>query len=223
MQIAKKFRAGLFSAVLMAVGAFSAISHSSHATVVEFVPPNDTVGNVFTINRNDAWDEGRGIVFRADQNFTLNSVGVFQDLTNIDLSFEIAEVETATGVVTTNQNILRSGNTNVTTTGLEFIDFGFSTLELLAGTLYHLEFTFSGDSNQNFFYNNANAQFSQDGFSVLDGTSNGNTSNTVVAAFRLNAPPTSVVPLPAALPLYGSGLAILGFISWRRKRKAVVT
>lgn len=32
----------------------------------------------------------------------------------------------------------------------------------------------------------------------------------------------SVVPLPAALPLFGSGLAFMGFIGWRRKRKAVV-
>ena len=32
---------------------------------------------------------------------------------------------------------------------------------------------------------------------------------------------TSVVPLPAALPLYGTGLAIMGFVGWRRKRKAV--
>lgn len=31
-----------------------------------------------------------------------------------------------------------------------------------------------------------------------------------------------VVPLPAALPLYGSGLAIMGFIGWRRKRKATL-
>lgn len=29
----------------------------------------------------------------------------------------------------------------------------------------------------------------------------------------------AVVPLPAALPLYGTGLAIMGFIGWRRKRK----
>lgn len=29
----------------------------------------------------------------------------------------------------------------------------------------------------------------------------------------------SVVPLPAGLPLYGAGLAVLGFIGWRRKRK----
>lgn len=31
---------------------------------------------------------------------------------------------------------------------------------------------------------------------------------------------TSVVPLPAALPLYGSALAVLGLIGWRRKRMA---
>ena len=29
------------------------------------------------------------------------------------------------------------------------------------------------------------------------------------------------IPLPAALPLYGTGLAVMGFIGWRRKRKAV--
>lgn len=29
----------------------------------------------------------------------------------------------------------------------------------------------------------------------------------------------SAVPVPAALPLFGTGLAALGFLSWRRKRK----
>ena len=32
--------------------------------------------------------------------------------------------------------------------------------------------------------------------------------------------PLSVVPLPAALPLFGSGLAFMGFMGWRRKRMA---
>lgn len=31
----------------------------------------------------------------------------------------------------------------------------------------------------------------------------------------------SAVPLPAALPLYGTGLAVMGFIGWRRKRQAL--
>ena len=30
----------------------------------------------------------------------------------------------------------------------------------------------------------------------------------------------SAVPLPAALPLYGAGLALIGFIGWRKRRKA---
>ncbi|OUR77841.1 hypothetical protein A9Q83_10030 [Alphaproteobacteria bacterium 46_93_T64] len=30
----------------------------------------------------------------------------------------------------------------------------------------------------------------------------------------------TAVPLPAAFPLYGAGLAVMGFIGWRRKRKA---
>ena len=30
----------------------------------------------------------------------------------------------------------------------------------------------------------------------------------------------SAVPLPAALPLYGAGLAVMGFAGWRKKRKA---
>ncbi|WP_169569347.1 hypothetical protein [Sneathiella limimaris] len=30
----------------------------------------------------------------------------------------------------------------------------------------------------------------------------------------------SAVPLPAALPLYGAGMAILGFLGWRKKRNA---
>jgi hypothetical protein len=28
------------------------------------------------------------------------------------------------------------------------------------------------------------------------------------------------VPVPAALPLFGTGLGILGFLGWRRRRKA---
>jgi len=31
--------------------------------------------------------------------------------------------------------------------------------------------------------------------------------------------PVSSVPIPAALPLFGTGLAVMGFIGWRRKRK----
>jgi len=37
--------------------------------------------------------------------------------------------------------------------------------------------------------------------------------------FTVESPQLSVVPLPAALPLYGAGMALLGFMGWMRKRK----
>ena len=33
-------------------------------------------------------------------------------------------------------------------------------------------------------------------------------------------PRATVMPLPSALPLFGTGLGILGFLGWRRRRKA---
>jgi len=32
-------------------------------------------------------------------------------------------------------------------------------------------------------------------------------------------PPPSATPLPAALPLFGTGLGAMGLLIWRRKRK----
>lgn len=40
-------------------------------------------------------------------------------------------------------------------------------------------------------------------------------------AFEYANMTVSAVPLPAALPLYGAGLAVLGFLGWRKRRKAV--
>ena len=56
--------------------------------------------------------------------------------------------------------------------------------------------------------------------------------NTVIESFSLTASPDSLfgisavsyevsaVPLPAALPLYGAGLTVMGFLGWRKKRKS---
>ncbi len=40
------------------------------------------------------------------------------------------------------------------------------------------------------------------------------------AEFRAVFNSVSQVPVPAALPLFGTGLALMGFFGWRRKRKA---
>ena len=41
-----------------------------------------------------------------------------------------------------------------------------------------------------------------------------------VAALTAETPGTSAVPLPAALPLFATGLGALGLLGLRRKRKA---
>ena len=40
-----------------------------------------------------------------------------------------------------------------------------------------------------------------------------------VGSYLFRQAPLSSVPLPTALPLFGTGLALMGFIGWRRKRQ----
>jgi hypothetical protein len=190
---------------------------SANASIIEFIPPNDLSGQVFTTNSNDAWSTGRGLVFQMTATETIDSIGLFHDLTNINLSYELSQVFSASGNVTSGQTILSNGSNLISTAGLEWIDFGVSNILLSSGNFYHLEFTFSGNGNQNFFYNNGNIAFSQGSFALIEGTNNGNTSNFVMPALRLNT--VSSVPAPAAVWLFGSGL--IGLIGVRKKSSKI--
>ncbi len=57
-----------------------------------------------------------------------------------------------------------------------------------------------------------------DGEDAYDGTST--LGMDLRLSFNRDPSQIGVVPLPAALPLYGTGLALMGFVGWRRKRKA---
>ena len=48
----------------------------------------------------------------------------------------------------------------------------------------------------------------------------GETTNFLVESRSTTFEPVSQVPLPAALPLFATGLGALGLLGWRRKRKA---
>lgn len=43
-----------------------------------------------------------------------------------------------------------------------------------------------------------------------------------VASLTFDTAAVSAVPVPAALPLFGTGLAVMGFVGWRRKQKTSV-
>jgi hypothetical protein len=181
------------------------------AAPIAFVPPNDTVG-IFTGAGNDGWSIGRGIVFQMTDDETIDSVGVFQNLSGILLNFAFYQTTGVTGNVATGQTLLRSGGATVTTAGLEWVDFSFAPLALTSGNSYHLVFSFDGNSSGNFYYNNNDVTWAQGSFSSLDGTRNGDTSNTVVGAFRVNATGDPAgVPEPSSLGLMLSGLSLLGW------------
>lgn len=199
---------------------FAAASTPASAADTIFVPPSDTVGSVFSTNSNDGYSNGRGVVFASTADYTLGSVAIFQDLTNIDLSYSLSVATASTGSVG-GGTVIASGMQNVTTNGLEFISFDTGSTLLTAGTFYLLSFSFSGNSNQNFFFDQRGSQpYDQAGFTGIDGTSNGETSNFVLAQIRLSEG-MGAVPEPAtwAFMIFGFG-AIGGAL--RRNRKANV-
>ena len=189
----------------------------STAGTVAFIPPNDTIGSVFTTNLNDAYNQGRGIVFAMTANTTIDSVGIYQDLTGVTLNYDVALVPTTSGQVDSGETILRSGSTVATTSGLQFIDFSFAPLALQSGFDYHIEFSFSSASNQNFFYNNGNVTWTQGAFTSLDGTQNGNTANFVVPAIRVHTVDAVVgTPEPATLISVAMGAIVMIGVARRR-------
>lgn len=54
---------------------------------------------------------------------------------------------------------------------------------------------------------------------LWNNTLSDNLGDSTTGSYLVMDTNSTVVPLPAALPLYGTGLAVMGFIGWRRRRK----
>jgi PEP-CTERM motif-containing protein len=207
----------IFTAVVVVMAGVADVT----ADPIRFIPATDPDGRVYSINENDGWGDGRGVVLTARRPVVLSSVSLFHDLTGLDLAYEVTAVGGSEGRVTDGQTILRAGARTITTSGLEFIPFAFEPLQLVAGNSYHIEFSFNGSGNQNFFHNNC-ASFSADDpntcfggqvpysvgpFANVDGTHIGKTENFVQPAVMVEVAEVAPVPEPATIVLFGTGVA----------------
>jgi hypothetical protein len=59
-----------------------------------------------------------------------------------------------------------------------------------------------------------------DGIWIGEGLTGGNTGPDSLTVNSLTVDTLTTTPIPAALPLFASGLGALGVVGWRRKRKA---
>lgn len=201
----------------IAIGAAAVVLSSQASAAVEFVPPSDTVGQIYSTNSNDGYGGGRGVVFSPTSNFLLDSVALYQNLTNVTLNYSLSLATAQTGEVG-GGTVLSSGSKLVSTSGLEFIQFSFAPILLNAGTFYHLDFSFGGNSNQNFFFTQTGAQpYSQTGFTGIDGTQFGDTGNFVLARMQLNGA-QGAVPEPATWAMMLLGFGAAG-VAMRRSRR----
>ena len=122
----KKF----LSTTLLICAIWTSVSYDT----ITFVPPIDTNCMVVTTNSIYVYLNGRGILFTVDSATTVDSVGIYQDFTEISLSFDL---EIYNGAV------LANGGSTESTTGLEWIEYDGFEVNLLPGNTYHLEFTLS--------------------------------------------------------------------------------
>jgi len=213
----------MFSFRTAALALAATLSSVAAQAAVEFVPDNDPVGQVYTTNSNDGWNGGRGVVFTPTSDFALDSIELYTDLTNITINATVATAPSSLGFVG-GGTVLFSDSSLVNTTGLEFVGFGGTALTLSAGQAYHINFSFNGAANQNFFYDEASSMpsYSIAGFTNINGTQGSDTSNTVIARFRLNgASVNTAVPEPASWLMMLAGFGVIGGAMRARRRSSV--
>lgn len=206
--------------IALAAAACALAPTVANATTTVLTPPDDNTGQVYSNNFNDGYSGGRGTVFSLSTNVTLTGVALYQDLTNRVLNFTLQSA-TLAGSTVTPISTLASGSRQVSTNGLEFIDFTTG-VNLTANTLYYLNFSFTGNSNQNFFYNEGGYDsYSTGGFNNVNSTYGLDTTNTVIPRIRLTTA-VAAVPEPAtwAMMLLGFGM-VAGAARYRRRSASV--
>lgn len=189
------------------------------ATAVAFSVLAPTGAFAAVIDNTSPWDgsanrgwEGSGQTFIVDAiDTTLDSVGFYFDAQASGQTFNFTLSDALTGGTTF------FSTSTLITDGLNTINIGMS---LTAGSLVYALFEYDGYFLDSAHYSSADQYAGGHSFflrGAIWDTSRTGLDHRFRADFSGGA--SSVVPVPAALPLFGTGLALMGFIGWRRKRK----
>jgi len=213
----------LMKTLLKGMLAAAALSFGANAaTTFEIVPGGESYGSVTAEQSNGFFGWGRGVVFEMADNFDLTSIGLYSDFTNLNLMWDIMEVNSITNVV--KGTTLQSGNNIVSTDGLGWVDIDISPLTLEAGHTYHVNFKYFMAANQVYTYYQPDPTPYDDGiFLNIDGTLGYNVTVPTMPAIRLTGigAITSGIPEPASWLLFILGFGVAGSVAQRRRNAAL--
>ncbi len=169
----------------------------------------------FSGNTNNGYSTGRGTVFTANSNLTVTGAGLWTNpVGSFLMTWNLYQTTTYPGAV--NNVLLATTTVTPADTGLGFYDATFgSPVALTAGNRYHIEVTYAGAAEGNFFYNFDLGSVNLGSVTVEDGTRTGSTTNTVMPLIRLNSGSSSA-PEPGTLALLALGI-VGGVVAKRRK------
>ena len=141
---------------------------------------------------------------------TITTDGTIGGLRNTNISSYTLTMS-GPGITT---STVTGGSANVTT-GFPFTLSASSTAIGYINANTQTNITSTGGGSQRVFFSNISTILLED--------SAGHTavSGTLTQPFAIATIATSNVPLPAALPLFATGLAGLGVLGWRKKRKDI--
>ncbi len=203
--ISKFLKAGLAWAILSA-SCFVSVANAGVITIAPNVP--------LVAESGPFGFGGRGVVFRAEEDFTMSSFGMqLSFLGNLDFSVDVYNV-----VGNARSSLLSQSNySNLADDGSQFFTLSH-TQSFTAGNIYEVIMRFEdpGVVFEHYDFNNPSLNIAS-GFSagnellVLDGSDfdNGLYNNTWLASFQITTEQTSSndVPEPSTLAIFALGIA----------------
>jgi hypothetical protein len=212
----------------------------AHASTATFVTPTGSSTGGGPVDASATFTTGPGLMSVVLQNLQANPTDVAQLLSDLDFTLSTGAT-TGSGLLslTTPISVAGDGTTTLGTPGssgwvLNNNVSGGLQLDVL-GTSAGPSMLIIGPPGAGGVYSNANGSIAGNGphnpfsnqmvqFSIdVAGLTAAATVTSATFSFGTTAGVNvagEVVPLPAALPLFGTGLGAMGLLAWRRKRKA---